>query len=144
MRNLTIVSILAGAAALAGLATCEFKTMETPPPFGLDIAKGQRLKLKPSADPLKDPVKEFETLLLKIDQDKRKGTDVNLKRQDETEDMGPTTANQFTPVPTPSWIGPKGSMHVTQRIQLAETADFENVIASLDTQTPTPTPTPAR
>ncbi len=138
MKSPPILSLLTGLAALIGLANCEVKTEQNE--FSIDVAKGQRVKLKPSPDLKTDAVSQFEKLLLGIAPDNRKGTWVNLKRDDGREEEGPTADNTFTPAA--SRIGPDGSMHNTQNVRLRDQGDFKKVVDSLDTGTPTPIPGP--
>src|SRR2546423_15411133 len=93
MKTLPILSLLTGLAALIGLANCEVKTEQNE--FGIDVAKGERVKLKPSPDLKTDAVTQFERLLLGIDPANRTGTFVNLKRDDGREEEGPTADNKY-------------------------------------------------
>src|SRR4051812_14276444 len=119
MKILPVFSGLCGVAALVCFSTCE--KMETTEPFSLDVAKGQRLKLKAVSGEKGDPVSEFEKLLLSIPPDDRKGTFVNLRREDGKEEEGPTADNKFVPASPP--IGPDGSMHNTQKIRVQSQAE---------------------
>ena len=146
MYTLPIFSGLIGLAALLCLSTCNVKTESRDEPFLFDVAKGHRVHLKTDDPTIKDVVAAFEQRLIAIPREDRTGTYVNLRRDDGTEEEGPTDKDEFVkPSPTP-W-GPDGSMHNTQKISLANNGDVNAIMSSFDfgsmaRTTPTPTPAP--